>query len=101
MHPRNSPATRESGRESECITYAHTYITYTDEYLCDPGKRKTLLSINRKGEPSTKSLERLKRDSHKLKATSATEREFQVGLSYRKPKTWVDVSACKDTCYGD
>lgn len=59
MYPRNSLATweRESSRESECIIHAPTYITYTDEYLCDPGKGKDLLSINRKDETSTKSLE--------------------------------------------
>lgn len=87
MYPRNSPAMWESGRESECIIHAPTYITYTDEYLCDPGKEKDLLSINRKDEPSTKSLERLRQDSHKFKATSATECEFHLGLSYKTPKT--------------
>lgn len=48
--------------------HTYTYIMSTDEYLCDPGEGKTLLSINENHESSAKSPERLRQKHHRFKA---------------------------------
>lgn len=72
IHSRNSSeATWGKGvQQRMCMHYlcTHTYIMSMDEYLCDPGEGKTLLSINENRESSAKSPERLRQEHHRFKA---------------------------------
>lgn len=83
--------------------HTHTYIMSTDEYLCDPGEGKTLLSINENRESSTKSLERLGQKHHRVKAIlgKSVVSSRLVWATGSQNLGWVDGSAGKDVCHQD